>query len=129
MMIKKSKRQKKVYHKKVYYKNYQELTQLENKIKFLKNIYIEVIRLKENQKEFIQKNTILILKKYWYKKILLKLISQQTDFDEIYLFVKNPSELENQLLITKHKGLGFKLYDNFKAFIENTILLNYAKKH
>ena len=63
-MIKKSKRQKKVYHKKVYYKNYQELTQLENKMKFLKNIYLEVIRLKENQKEFIQKNTILILKKY-----------------------------------------------------------------
>ena len=51
-------------------------------------------------------------------KSLLNLISQQPDFDNIYLYSKSPYEAKYQLLINKRESTGLKYLNGFKDFIE-----------
>ena len=52
---------------------------------------------------------------------LLNLINNELGFDEIYLYVKNPSEAKYQLLIKKRESTGLKYFKDSKAFIEYSI--------
>ena len=52
------------------------------------------------------------------KKSLFNLISQQPDFDKIYLYAKDPYKAKYQFLINKQESTGLKHFNDFKAFIE-----------
>ena len=56
----------------------------------------------------------------WSVKInaLLSLINHQPDTDEIYLYAKDPFQVECQLLFNKHEILGVKHCNDSKAFVE-----------
>ena len=64
MKIKKTKVTKKVFHKKTLkfqdYKNCLKAAQIENKISHLEKNKIDVDSIKENQKEFIENNTLIL---------------------------------------------------------------------
>ena len=49
---------------------------------------------------------------------LLNLRNNQSDIDKIYLYSKDPYKAKNQYVINKREKVGFKHYDDFKAFIE-----------
>ena len=49
---------------------------------------------------------------------LLDLVINQPYVDYIYLYVKVPFEVKNQLLIKKCKNVGLTYCNNFKAFTE-----------
>ena len=49
---------------------------------------------------------------------LFNLISQQPDFDKIYLYAKDPYEAKYQFLINKRESTDFKHFNDSKAFIE-----------
>ena len=49
---------------------------------------------------------------------LLNVINHEPDIDKIYLYVKDPYEAKNQLLINKRKSTGLKYLNDSKAFIE-----------
>ena len=46
------------------------------------------------------------------------IISDQSDIDKIYIYVKDLHETKYQLLINKHKSAGLKRSNYSKAFIE-----------
>ena len=46
------------------------------------------------------------------------IISDQSDIDKIYIYVKDLHETKYQLLINKHKSAGLKHTNYSKAFIE-----------
>ena len=52
------------------------------------------------------------------KNSLFNLISQQVDFDKIYLSAKDPYEAKYQFLINIQENIGLKQFNNFKSFIE-----------
>ena len=52
------------------------------------------------------------------RKALLKLINNQPDIDEIYLYAKDPSEAKYQFLINKRENKGLKHFNDPKAFSE-----------
>ena len=49
---------------------------------------------------------------------LLNLIEDQPDIDKIYLYAKDPYEDKYQFLINKRESVGFKHFNDPKAFIE-----------
>ena len=49
---------------------------------------------------------------------LVNPLSNQPDIDKIYLYVKDPYEVNYQYLINKRKKVGLNHYDDPKAFIE-----------
>ena len=49
---------------------------------------------------------------------LLNVINHEPDIDKIYLYVKDPYEAKNQLLINKRKSTGLKYLNDSKAFVE-----------
>ena len=49
---------------------------------------------------------------------LLNLISNQSDIDNIYLYVKDPYEAKYQYLINKREKVGLGHFDDAKVFIE-----------
>ena len=49
---------------------------------------------------------------------LLKLINNQPDIDEIYLYTKDPYEAKCYFLINKNESIGLKHFNDPKAFIE-----------
>ena len=50
--------------------------------------------------------------------ISFKLINQEPDIGNICLHAKDPHEGKYQFLISKRESTGFKLFNDFKAFIE-----------
>ena len=54
------------------------------------------------------------------KNSLLNLVNQKLYTDQIYLYVKDPYEVEYQFLINKREGAGLKHYNDSKAFIEHS---------
>ena len=55
---------------------------------------------------------------YGKKKSLLNLINNESDFDKIYLYAKDPYEAKYQLLISKRESTDLKYLNNVKAFLE-----------
>ena len=49
---------------------------------------------------------------------LLNLNICQPDTDKIYLYVKDPCEAKDQLVINKREGAGLEEFHSFKSFIE-----------
>ena len=49
---------------------------------------------------------------------LLHLMSNQSDIDKIYLYVKDPYEAKHHYLINKREKVGLDLFDDPKAFME-----------
>ena len=45
-------------------------------------------------------------------------MSNQSDIDKIYLYIKDPYEAKHQYLINKRKKVGLDLFDDPKAFME-----------
>ena len=45
-------------------------------------------------------------------------MSNQSDIDKIYLYVKDPYEAKHQYLINKREKVGLDLFDDPKAFME-----------
>ena len=52
------------------------------------------------------------------KKSLFNLVSQQQDFDTIYVCVEVPYEAKYQCSINKQESTGLKHINDFKTFIE-----------
>ena len=50
--------------------------------------------------------------------VLLKLIENQPDIDNIYLYPKDPYDAKYQYLINKREGVGMNHFKDPKAFIE-----------
>ena len=50
--------------------------------------------------------------------MLFNLISWETDFDKIHLYVKDLNKPKYQLLMNKWENSGLKHFDDSKAFIE-----------
>ena len=48
----------------------------------------------------------------------MNLINHEPDIDKIYLYVKDPYEAKNQLLINKTESTDLKYLNDSKAFIE-----------
>ena len=48
----------------------------------------------------------------------LSLINNEPDIDKIYLFAKDPCEVKYQLLINKRESTFLKYFNDSKAFIE-----------
>ena len=48
----------------------------------------------------------------------MNLINLEPDIDKIYLYVKDPYEAKNQLLINKTESTDLKYLNDSKAFIE-----------
>ena len=65
---------------------------------------------------------ITILTEIHHKLLIIhisfKLINQQPDIGNICLYAKDPHEGKYQFLISKRESTGFKLFNDFKAFIE-----------
>ena len=54
----------------------------------------------------------------WKKNSLLNLINNESDFDKIYWYAKDPYEAKYQLLISKRESTDLKYLNNVKAFLE-----------
>ena len=54
----------------------------------------------------------------WKNKLLVNLISHQTDVDKIYLHAKDQLEAKYQLLINKREGAVIKDFHDSEVFIE-----------
>ena len=52
------------------------------------------------------------------KSLLFNLVSQQLDFDTIYVYAKDPYEAKYQCSINKQESTGLKHINDFKTFIE-----------
>ena len=52
------------------------------------------------------------------KKSLFNLVSQQRDFDTIYVYAKDPYEAKYQCSINKQESTGLKHFKDSKTFIE-----------
>ena len=48
----------------------------------------------------------------------MNLLNNQPNIDKIYLYAKNPYEEKHQFLINKRESIGFKHFNDPKAFIE-----------
>ena len=70
----------------------------------------------------VVKENITILTEIHHKLLIIhisfKLINQQRDIGNICLYAKDPHEGKYQFLISKRESTGFKLFNDFKAFIE-----------
>ena len=55
------------------------------------------------------------------RKALFNLIVHQSDTEKNYLYAKDLYEVKCQLLINKRENSGIKHFNDFKAFIENSI--------
>ena len=58
------------------------------------------------------------------KHALLSLLHHETDTEQNYLHVKDPSEAKYQLLINKRERTGIKYLKDSKAFIEYSNYMN-----
>ena len=72
------------------YKKLLEGAQIENKTNHLEKNKIHVDSLKENRKEFMKNN-----------KLILKTQNHEPDIDKIYLYAKDPYKAKYQLLIKR----------------------------
>ena len=48
----------------------------------------------------------------------MNLINKEPDIDKIYLYAKDPNELKYQFLINERERIGWKTFNDLKAFIE-----------
>ena len=63
---------------------------------------------------------LLIIGDYGFRKAnsIFNLINQQPNVDKICLLAKHPFEAKYQFLINKREGIGLKLFNDLKGFIE-----------
>ena len=54
------------------------------------------------------------------KSSLFNLVSQQLDFDTIYVYAKDPYEAKYQCSINKQESTGLKHFNDSKTFIEQS---------
>ena len=59
-------------------------------------------------------------RRFWIRKnkFSLRLINNQPDIDQIYLYATDSCESKYQYLVNKYEKVGSKHYDDHKAFID-----------